>query len=69
MSTLTVRIISPTEQRNDILNDPLFVALQTATRQDIDNYLVANVVDITTINVVLSLLMRSTRYLISQIRT
>lgn len=67
MSTLTVRIISPTEQRADILNDDLFKALQAASRADIDTYLVQNIADVNT-RTVLSLLMRAVRYLVSQTR-
>jgi hypothetical protein len=64
MSTLAVRIISPTEQRADILNDDLFKALQTASRADIEAYLAAQIADANT-RLVLSLLMRSVRYVVS----
>jgi hypothetical protein len=68
MTTLTVRIISQTEQRADILNDDLFKALQNASRAEIEAYLNAQIADVNT-RVVLSLLMRGVRYLVSQVRT
>ena len=68
MATLSVRVISPTEQRADILNDDLFKALQTATRADIEAYLTAQIADANT-RVVLSLCLRSIRYLVTQIRS
>lgn len=71
MTTLTVRIISPTEQRNDILNDGLFQALQTAERVQIEAYLEAQLPGPENANarVIFSLLMRAVRYLVNQHRT
>lgn len=71
MTQLTVRIISPTEQRNDILNDDLFKALQIADRATIEAYLEAQIpgAENANLRVVLSLLMRAVRYLVSQVRT
>lgn len=67
MATLSVRIVSPTEQRADILNDDLFKALQSASRADIEGYLAAQFPGEPNANlrVVLSLLMRAVRYLVS----
>jgi hypothetical protein len=65
MTTINVRVVQPAEQRASILADPLFQQALNATKAEIDGFLAANVVDVATVNVILSLCLRGVVYLVN----
>jgi hypothetical protein len=68
MTVINVKVFVATEQRANILQDPVFKAALTATPAQIDAYLLANLTNIAQARTFVALLLRGMVYLVNQQR-
>lgn len=68
MNVINIKIFSPTEQRANVVADPLFKTLLAMTPAQLDAYLLANVTNFAQVRGALSILARGLVYLINKDR-